>query len=212
MFNGINFKLTDVHEVDPVLLCDLCTNPFNNPRALPCSCVFCYDCIVPSHPGKKHIVCPLCKRKCSLKNLTEINRPLQKILDRLHVHCAACGAVKIDRATFDEHRNGKCKDPSAIAAKRDAAHSLSERDRTAATGPRSVLSAPSFLKRQEPVELAAVDDSNPLSQIKVFEPQKSTGLDNEKNGSAVDHPRETGKPVFHAGSKPTRGKSSPVMS
>ena len=45
-----------------LLVCGICLEQFDKPRALPCLHAFCEECLVNYCKGKKQVLCPTCKR------------------------------------------------------------------------------------------------------------------------------------------------------
>ena len=211
MLASMDFIFPDKKNINPALLCDICKNPLKNPRALPCSCVYCYDCVV-RVASRKHLVCPICKKKYSLKDLTAVNRPLQMILDQLHVQCSNSGSSKVEQAKFDEHFSEGCKQPLPATTENINHHSLARANDNAADATQSVSSMTMIKQHPESNESVPSDELNPFSNLHIPDSPRSINTDTDTVKTQVDeHGKSTKVTTDTHAKSPIKGKFSCIF-
>jgi hypothetical protein len=107
MANGIAYEYTNEESIDREFICTICTSPFNDPWCTPCDHTFCRACIK-SWIDARNVSCPICRKNVSVNLLTQANRTVRNILDRIPVKCTKCGQRKIQRGQFENHISKMC--------------------------------------------------------------------------------------------------------
>ncbi|CAF1639861.1 unnamed protein product [Adineta ricciae] len=105
IYDGYEY-LEDI-SVDPELICSICHLPFKDPRSTPCDDTFCLECIS-RWIQTQNRSCPVCRRSLSIDELTQVNRPIRNMLDRIRVKCITCGQSGLPRGNFKEHVEKTC--------------------------------------------------------------------------------------------------------
>ena len=101
------YEYLDEISVDPELMCSICHLPFKDPRSTPCDDTFCLECIS-KWIQTQNRSCPVCRRSLSIDELTQVNRPIRNMLDRIRVKCITCGQSGLLRGNFKEHVEKTC--------------------------------------------------------------------------------------------------------
>ncbi|CAF3770147.1 unnamed protein product [Rotaria sp. Silwood1] len=107
-FNN-NYEYTEKDRIDPLLICELCKDPFIDPFVTPCIHTFCRQCI--EQYLESDSSCP--SKWCNQSLRTEDLKPHEpgivvSMLNRLHVKCKLCEEAPLYRGDFDEHINKDC--------------------------------------------------------------------------------------------------------
>lgn len=92
--------------IDDHLVCEICLNPFNDPKSTPCSHVFCERCVMrwlETTPS-----CPTCRNLLNSKQLKPTERLVTRMLDQLKVKCTRCGQINLERGSFNDHFGNTC--------------------------------------------------------------------------------------------------------
>lgn len=67
---NLNLRQKEENTLEKILECPICLEEFKNPKMLPCQHSFCMeDCLkslVESNSVSKEIICPICRKKCSV--------------------------------------------------------------------------------------------------------------------------------------------------
>ena len=89
-----------VDELDKILECPICLEEFKTPKMLPCQHSFCMeDCLknlVDSNSVSKEIICPICRKKCSVpRKGFPNNYTLQSLLE-LQKRTKSCVVLKLN--------------------------------------------------------------------------------------------------------------------
>jgi hypothetical protein len=107
MENNGQFEYTNETSIDPELICIICNSPFEDPRCTPCDHTFCYECIT-NWIRTNNASCPTCRQPVRMNGLTQANRTVRNMLDRLLVTCPRCGQTGVQRENFNDHFKKTC--------------------------------------------------------------------------------------------------------
>ncbi|CAF1355014.1 unnamed protein product [Adineta ricciae] len=112
------YEYVDEASIDPELICSICHQPFQDPQYTPCDDTFCRRCIT-QWIQTQNTSCPICRKSLSIDNLTQVNRPLRNMLNRLQVKCTTCGQSGLQRGDLDDHMNKICPKMEILCSSAD---------------------------------------------------------------------------------------------
>ena len=107
MTSNCKFEYANESSIDPELICIICKSPYQDPRCTPCDHTFCAECII-AWITHNNASCPTCRQIFPISRLTQANRTVRNMLDRLLVKCARCDETTIRRENFDDHYTRTC--------------------------------------------------------------------------------------------------------
>jgi len=100
------YEYMDIASVDAELICKICHSPFTEPQYTPCEETFCLECITKWIETQNS--CYTCQESLSVNALTQANRTIRNMLDRIRVKCIACEQTELRRGTFADHVEKVC--------------------------------------------------------------------------------------------------------
>ena len=105
---SVNYEYAPEANINPNLICSICSLPFNEPHSTPCDHTFCRTCIM-TWLRSSNWSCPLCREALSSNVLTPATRLLTNMLNQLSVNCLTCNQTGLQRGQYPAHVRNECQ-------------------------------------------------------------------------------------------------------